>query len=118
MFGEGVLEDSDSDESEFSGDGEDEEGDETAGVNSSDEEGPTGVSVLSPGASAPRPSQRQARFRGSLGDNRGQSDDTAKEDGRSRESDADDSDDDDYNSSEEAASIPRWGRVLAVASIL
>ncbi|KJA20557.1 hypothetical protein HYPSUDRAFT_216934 [Hypholoma sublateritium FD-334 SS-4] len=96
--GEGVLEDSDSDDSEFGGDGEDEEGDETAGVNSSDEEGPAVVPVLSPGVSVPRPFPTPSPLSRLAGRQSSTSDDTEKEDGRSRESDADDSDDDDYNS--------------------
>lgn len=96
--GEGVLEDSDSDDSEFGGDGEDEEGDETAGVNSSDEEGPAVVPVLSPGASAPRPFPTPSPLSRLAGRQSWTSDDTEQEDDRSRESDADDSDEDDYKS--------------------
>jgi hypothetical protein len=104
-IGEGVLDDSDSDESEFAGDGED-EGEETAGANSSDDynDGANGqgvgnrVSLV--GLSAPRPfptpsplsrvMRRRAWTEDEDGDENAESDEN-----RSRDSDADDSDIDD-----------------------
>lgn len=105
-IGEGVLDDSDSDESEFAGDGED-EGEETYGANSSDDEYNDGTNgqgvgnrVPLVGLSAPRPfptpsplsrvMRRRAWTEDEDGDGNAESDEN-----RSRDSDADDSDVDD-----------------------
>lgn len=91
--GEGVLDDSDSAESDFIGDGEDEGGDDTAGMNTSGEEDHAGTQVVSVGVNVPRAFPTPSPLSRLLGHQSWTSDDTEKGKGGSKESDADDSDD-------------------------
>ncbi|KAF9475478.1 hypothetical protein BDN70DRAFT_883675 [Pholiota conissans] len=112
--GEGVLDDSDSSESEFAGDGED-EGEETAGINSSDDEHPHEInehgvghgvplSAVTPARPFPTPSplSRMVKRRVWTEDEDGEDDDGGSDEEESRDSDADDSDIEEHRMFKEA----------------